>query len=213
MYAPRNYVLIGVKIGGTMVDTAYNSALATMFAPRKPTQNTMRKMFINHWHRKELSTGILKDIAFRMRHSLFVAMESYRKINLGGEIKPLPFEPSKLVAKPVVVIPILAMSEPEVIPILPKPAEVKLAPVREPHVYFNPVMYNREYRKENAEKLNEKQRKKYNERKEEMLLAKMLRKLNLGQTTKPTLGSLEKYGLFQDRWSGKWGTRIVGNVD
>ena len=95
MYAPRNYVLIGVKIGGAMVDTAYNSALATMFAPRKPTQNTMRKMFINHWHRKELSTGILKEIAYRQRHSLFVAMESYRKINLGGEIKPLPFEPSK----------------------------------------------------------------------------------------------------------------------
>ena len=122
-----------------------------MFAPRKPTQNTMRKMFINHWHRKELSTGILEDIAFRMRHSLFVAMESYRKINLGGEIKPLPFEPSKLVAKPDVVIPILAPSEPAVIPILPKPAEAKLAPMRGPWVYFSPVEYNREYRKEHGD--------------------------------------------------------------
>ena len=113
-YAPRNYVLIGVKVGGPMGDTAYNSALATMFAPRRPTQNTMRKMFINHWHRKELSTGILKDIAFRMRHSLFVALESYRKINLGGEIKPLPFAPSKLVAVPEIVIPILAPVAPTV---------------------------------------------------------------------------------------------------
>ena len=98
-----------------MGDTAYNSALTHIFVPRKPTQNTMRKMYINHWHHKELSTGILKDIAFRMRHSLFVAMESYIKINLGGEIKPLTFEPSKLVAKPDVVIPILAPSEPVVI--------------------------------------------------------------------------------------------------
>ena len=70
-------------------------------------------------------------------------MESYRKINLGGEIKPLPFEPSKLVAKPDVVIPILAPSESVVIPILPKPVEAKLAPMREPKVYFNPVVYNR----------------------------------------------------------------------
>ena len=99
------------------------------------------------------------------------------------------------------------------IPILPKPAESKLAPMAPPKVYFNPVQYNREYRKENAEKLNEKQRKKYNERKEEMLLAKMLRKLNLNQVTKPTLGSLERYALFQDRFTGKWGSRIVGAVD
>ena len=81
-----------------------------------------------------------------------------------------------------------------------------------PKVYFNPVVYNR-HRKQNADKLNAKQRQKYNARKEEMLLAKMLRKLNLVQMTKPSPGSLEKYALYQERFTGKWGSRIVGNGD
>ena len=76
-YAPRNYLLMGVKTRETMRDTGYNAALDAMFDPKRPTQNTLRKMYINHWHRKELSTEKLKDIAFRMRHTLFVAMESY----------------------------------------------------------------------------------------------------------------------------------------
>ena len=106
-YAARNYVLVGVKTGDAMRDTGYNAALAALFKPRKPTQNTMRNMFINYWHRQELSTGKLKDIAFRMRHSLFVAMASYRKIN-ASEIKSAPLEPAKLVAAPEVVIPFFA---------------------------------------------------------------------------------------------------------
>ena len=208
-YAPRNYVLVGVKTGEAMGDTGYNAALAAMFKPRKPTQNTLRKAYINYWHRKELSTGKLKDIAHRMRHTLFVAMESYRKIN-ASEIKSAPLEPTKLVAVPEVVIPILSPAEPAVIPIV---AEVKAAPIAPPKVYFNPVEYNKEYRKKNAAVLNKKQADKYAAQKEEILLAKNLRKLNLGQVTRPIEGSIEKYKLYQDRFTGKWKSRLVDEPD
>lgn len=132
-YAPRNYVLIGVKSKEAMGASGYDAALAAMFSPKRPTQNTLRKAYINYWHRKELSTGKLKDIAFRMRHTLFVAMESYRKINAGGELKSPPTDEkaSKLVAAPEVVIPILPPKEPAVIPILPKEVEIKYAPMAE----------------------------------------------------------------------------------
>ena len=134
-----------------MRDTGYNAALATMFKPRKPTRNTLRKAYINYCHRKELSTAVLKEIAYRQRHSLFVAMESYRKINLGGEIKALPLEPSKLVAAPEVVIPILP-TESKTIPILPP--EAKRAPMAPPKPVFNYVEYSKEYRAAHRAEIN-----------------------------------------------------------
>ena len=139
-----------------------------------------------------------------MRHTLFVAMESYRKIN-ASEVKSAPLEPKKLVAAPPVVIPIIVSSTPPVIPIITKP---KPAPIAPPKVYFNPVEYNKEYRKKNASLLNAKQARKYAANKEEILLAKNLRKLNLGQVTRPIDASIEKYKLHQDRWSGKWKSRL-----
>ena len=53
-----------------------------------------------------------------------------------------------------------------------------------------------------------KQARKYAANKEEILLAKNLRKLNLGQVTRPIDASIEKYKLYQDRWSGKWKSRL-----
>ena len=205
-YAPRNYVLVGVKTGEMMRDTGYNAALATMFKPRKPTQNTLRKAYINYWHRKELSTGKLKDIAFRMRHTLFVAMESYRKINAGGEIKALPLEPSKLVAAPEVVIPILP-TESKTIPILPP--EAKRAPMAPPKPVFNYVEYSKEYRAAHKAEINKKQSDKYEADKQRILAVQILGKLNRGQSTRPTAKSILQYGLKQDGFTGKWSSALV----
>jgi hypothetical protein len=105
---PRNYVLIGFKNKESMPASTYNSSLAQMFAPKKPTQNVLRKSYVNYWHSKNLSTGNLKQIADRMRHTLFVAMESYRKINL-NEAKvpeiPAPVVTAPRPPAPVVIAP------------------------------------------------------------------------------------------------------------
>ena len=162
----------------------------------------MRKMFINYWHRQELSTGKLKDIAFRMRHSLFVAMESYRKIN-ASEIKSASLEPAKLVAAPAVVISILAPSVPAVIPII-APAEVKLAPIAPPRVYFNPREYSQQYREAHRDEVNRKQQRNYDENKLKVLAVQIVRKLNHAQTITPTAKSILKYSLSQNLHTGKW---------
>ena len=205
-YAPRDYVLVGVKTGEMTRDTGYNAALATMFKPRKPTQNTLRKAYINYWHRKELSTAVLKEIAYRQRHSLFVAMESYRKINLGGEIKALPLEPSKLVAAPEVVIPILP-TESKTIPVLPP--EAKRAPMAPPKPVFNYVEYSKEYRAAHRAEINKKQSDKYEADKQRILAVQILGKLNRGQSTRPTAKSILQYGLKQDDFTGKWTSALV----
>jgi len=204
-YASRNYVLVGVKTGQEMGDTGYNAALAAMFKPRKPTQNTLRKAYINYWHRKELSTGKLKEIAHRMRYTLFVAMESYRKIN-ASEIKSAPLEPTKLVAVPEVVIPILPI-EVKTIPVLPP--EVKHAPMAAPKKHFDYREYSKEYRAAHRDVINKKQSDKYEADKQRMLAVQILGKLNRGQVTRPCAKSILQYGLKQNEHSGKWTSALV----
>lgn len=209
---PRNHVLIGIKTKLPMIVTSYDSALGELFKPRKPRQNLIRKAYVNFWYRKDLSFGVLKEIADRMRHSIGVGLSSYKKIGI-----PAPSligddeekkEPPTVIAKPDVVIPILPVEVPRVIPVLPKPVEVK-APMAEPKKLFDYVQYNREYRVKNAAILNKKQSEKYYANKEQALAAKIVRKLNAQQTTKPIPASILKYGLKQDDFTGRWKSSIL----
>jgi hypothetical protein len=89
---PRKYLLVGLTSDEPMSQSTYNHLLAELFEPKHPTQNLIRKAYINHWHRLkkngyELPEGVLKEIATRMRHSISTARSSYRKINLSNEIK------------------------------------------------------------------------------------------------------------------------------
>lgn len=83
---PRNYVLIGVRSKAAMIDSSYDQALASMFTPRAPTQNLMRKIYVNYWWKQNLSAQQRNDMAFRMRHTPNVAMSSYLKINAPTKI-------------------------------------------------------------------------------------------------------------------------------
>ena len=79
-------MLIGTRSDRRMSSQSYDAALARLFAPRRPTQNLIRKAYINHWHRarvldRELSEGQKEAIADRMRHSLATATAAYRKVN------------------------------------------------------------------------------------------------------------------------------------
>ena len=141
-----------------------------------------------------------------MRHTLFVAMESYRKIN-ASEIKSTPLEPAKLSAEPEVVIPILPV-EAKVIPIIREP-EVKLAPIAPPRVYFNPKEYSQQYREAHRDEVNRKQQRNYEENKLKVLAVQIVRKLNHGQTTRPTPKSILQYSLSQNLHTGKWQSALV----
>jgi len=96
-----------------------------------------------------------------MRHTLFVAM----KIN-ASEIKSAPLEPTKLVAVPEVVIPILPI-EVKTIPVLPP--EVKHAPMAAPKKHFDYVEYSKEYRAAHKDVINKKQSDKHEANKQKML--------------------------------------------
>ena len=203
-YAPRDYVLIGVRTKTMMGESGYNSALSSMFAPRKPTQNVLRKAYINHWHGQNLSTGKLKEIAFRMRHTLGVAMGSYRKINASGDIKSPPFE----VKEPLI-------PEMERLAIVP-PIEIKTLPIVEPpkvplpvlprRAKYNPVEYSRNYREYHKAELDRKRREEYERNTHKVLRQKLIYHLNRGLTTRPTQLSILKYGLAQSEVDGRWYT-------
>ena len=88
-YWNRDYVLPAVKSNGAepMGETSYAAAFRTLFSdpsnPRTPTQNLVRKMYINHWYEHyNLSDGTKIQIALRMRHSTKIASKAYRKINV-----------------------------------------------------------------------------------------------------------------------------------
>lgn len=209
---PRNEVLRGVKTGLPMGVTSYDSALGEMFKPRKPRQNLIRKAYVNFWYRKELSVGVLKQIADHMRHSVSVALGSYRKIGISAPSLIVEDEekkePPTVVAPPTVVIPIIAPSTPAVIPII-APTEVKLAPMAPPKKLFDYVEYNREYRLKHAKELNKKQSDKYEANKQKILAAKIVRKLNNMQSTRPIEASILQYGLKQNPHTGKWSSGLI----
>ena len=97
---PRDYVLTG-NDGSPMASSTYNLILAQMFVPRSPTQNMIRKAYINHWYADEqkLTEGQLKQIADRMRHTKETARSSYRKVDAPTELVALSNPPIDRKAK------------------------------------------------------------------------------------------------------------------
>lgn len=103
-FYPRKYVLGAIrKPDEPLGRSSYNHALKMIFKPKKPTQNLLRKAYINHWYdtKNRVSEKNLKKIASRMRHTTQVARSTYSKINIecDDEIKepvviPTP-EPKK----------------------------------------------------------------------------------------------------------------------
>jgi hypothetical protein len=102
----RDHVLIALKDyspKGTehMADSTYNqSILQSIFKPRKPSQNTLRKAYINHFYNlPKTNINDHKAIAFRMRHSYSTASENYVKLNIKQEDLP------DIIGSPVKLVP------------------------------------------------------------------------------------------------------------
>ena len=143
-----------------MTESAYNSMLATIFQPKKPTCNIFRKSYVNHYYPK-LSTTLQREIATRMRHNKNTAHVNYMKLNLPSECKP------KKIIKDVDI-----ELDDEDLP--PKP-------VKEPtsKTYFNAKEHAKTYRINNIEKITEQGKKHDEENKDKILKNKILLMLNI----------------------------------
>ncbi len=158
------------------------------------TQNVIRKAYVNHFYGKS-SLGVKKQIAFRMRHSVQVAEQSYQKIN----IPKAPKTPKK--AKDASDNDDNAddnVNEP------PAPRQPVPKPVAK-RTYFDPSAYSKAYREKHPEKIKKQRADYYVKNKEKVLRAKILWLLNVARTTtQPTKKSIEKYDLKYSDAEKKW---------
>jgi len=177
----REYVLVGIRsTHSPMGKSSYNQALASIFKPQKPTQNIFRKSYINYWHKKNLSTNKLKEIARRMRHTLGVALSAYKKVDIDCD----DIEVDGLEIKEKISI--------------PKPQPKKKDD------YFNPAEYAKKYRAEHKDELDKKRKQDYTKNKDKILRNKMIWHLNKGLVAYPRQASIEKYDLKYNTKTKQW---------
>ena len=194
-YWARNYVLPAVKLNNEpMGETSYASAFRTLFSdpdnPRQPTQNLIRKMYINHWYEHyNLSEKTKVSIALRMRHSTKIASKAYRKINV-PDIKG-NFEGYTPKVMPTVL---------ESLP-------------RKKTERFNPKEYSKVYRSKNKENIEEWRKEFYNANKDIILARKQLDLLNKGLVSNPTEHSKTTYGLKYDDDKKQWVSDLVNKTN
>ena len=187
---PRKYLLTPTRLlnpDEPMTESAYNSMMATIFQPKKPTCNLFRKAYVNYYYPK-LSTKMQREIATRMRHNKNTAHVNYIKLNIPSECKP------KKIIKDVDI----ELDE----------EDLPLEPVKTPIAktsYFNAKEHAKEYRIINKEKIAEQRKKHYQENKDKILKNKILWMLNVSQSTeKPSQASVEKYGIKYNNDLKKW---------
>jgi len=187
----RNHVLIKLKdysIKGTehLPDSTYNqSILQWLFKPRHPSQNVLRKAYINHFYNlPKTNINDHKAIANRMRHSYSTASENYVKINI----------------------------EPEDLPDIVG-SEVKLLPERLGGMHdlkiqkkpsFDPITYSKKYREGHKDAIEKARKLNYDKNKTHILATKIIWHLNQNLSTRPRQSSIDKYGLVQNTETGHW---------
>lgn len=181
-----------VLVGSTSMDTplektrGYYSILRKIFKPRSPTQNTIRKSYINHWYDSmKLSTAVKKKIASRMRHDMKTAALTYVKVDI-----ECPADGRS---------DIVGVQEKEVQPV-ERPVKSE---------YFDPKTYQDKWRLKNADKVKEYRAISYAKNKEKILAKKQLWYLNHSKVKKPTTASEEKYQLSYDPELERWVSDLV----
>ena len=186
-YWNRDYVLPAVRSNGSepMGESSYVTAFRTLFSdpdnPRAPTQNLLRKMYINHWYEYfNLSEKTKIQIALRMRHSTKIASKAYRKINV-PELKG-NFEGYTPKETPT----------------------VELSLPRKTKDSFNPSQYAKQYRNDHKDKIQKWRQEFYKANKETILAKKQLALLNKGLVINPTAHSVETYRVRYDDKKKQW---------
>ena len=186
----RDHVLIKLKDYSPkgsehLPDSTYNqSILQWAFSPRKPSQNTLRKAYINYFYNlPKTNINDHKSIAFRMRHSYSTASENYVKINIEQEDLP------DIVGSEVKILPArLGMHD---LQIQKKPS-------------FNPITYSKKYREGHKDAIEKARKLNYDKNKNHILATKIIWHLNQNLSTKPRQASIDKYGLIHNADTGFW---------
>jgi hypothetical protein len=193
---PRDSVLTNLKDyqakdTSHMTPSTYDqSILHWLFKPRKPTQNMLRKAYVNYFYRLEgTNINIHKQIANRMRHSYATAVENYLKINI---------DPSKQ--------PTITGSVVKLLPSSLEPLVVRTKP------RFDPVKNAKIYREKHKARLEEARKENYKKNKDKILGQKILYHLNNNLIKEPRKASIVKYGLTKDTETGLWNMKDIETV-
>ena len=186
----RNHVLISLKDYSSketehMAESTYNqSILQWIFKPRKPSQNTIRKAYINHFYNlPKTNINDHKAIAFRMRHSYAMASENYVKLNIDHEYLP------EIIGSEVKLLPIKSGMQ---------DLQIKKKPL------FSPSEYSKKYRNEHKIEIDKARKENYSKNKDRILGTKILWHLNNDLSQKPRQASIIKYNLIQNAETELW---------
>ena len=193
---PRDSVLCNLKEfqskdTSRMTPSTYDqSILHWLFKPRKPTQNMLRKAYVNYFYRLEgTNINIHKQIANRMRHTYATAVETYLKINID------PSNQQTITGSIVKLVPS---------PLEPLVVRTKLR--------FDPVKNAKIYREKHKARLEEARKENYKKNKDKILGQKIVYHLNNSLIREPRKASIVRYGLVKDTDTGLWTMKDIDTV-
>ena len=158
----------------------FESLLRQCFSPQRVTVDILRSAYITHFYSVPRKTLKDKDeLARLMRHSAKIAEREYHKIDISNITHP----DNLAIVKPIEVMPPLVVEK----------------------EYFNLKKWRKDYREEHKNEINEKAKKDYQEKKDEILKRHILWNLNKSQNTKsPKQSSVDKYNLKFDENKRCW---------
>ena len=186
---PRTYLLSnptedpeGIR---PMTASSFRNGLANIFKPLKPTQNIIRKAYINLVYNsslfRSLPVNALKSLGDLMRHDFITAMKTYRKVNAPDDVLPDfgPLSEAKIVR--TINIPVMVEKKRKSMALIAK-----------------------NYREKNQEKVLESRRTYYTNNKEAILKRKIINNLNSQAQTQVQKRTIAKYDLKQNPITGEW---------
>ena len=192
---PRTYLLCnpdkdpeGIR---PMTASSFRNGLAKIFKPRTPTQNILRKAYVNYIYNGPLFITLpfpaLKTIGNLMRHDFITAMKNYRNTNAPREEEDIldippnegPLSETKIVR--TINIPVVAEKKRKSMALIAK-----------------------NYREKNKDKVIESRKTYYTNNKDVILKRKIINNLNSQAQTQVQKRTIAKYDLKQNPITGEW---------
>ena len=185
---PREYLLCNLTDEeglGPMTASSFSNSLKIIFKPRVPSQNMLRKAYVNYIYNspdfKYIPYSFLQTVASSMRHTVETAMKKYRKSNAPDDILPDagPLHDVKIVR--TINIPVVVEKKRKSMALIAK-----------------------NYREKNKDKVIESRKTYYTNNKDAILKRKIINNLNSQAQTQVQKRTIAKYDLKQDPITGEW---------
>jgi hypothetical protein len=196
---PRNYLLCNPDKDpegtGPMTASSFRNGLANIFKPRTPSQNIIRKAYINFIYNGPLFSSLpfpaLKTIGDLMRHDFVTAMKNYRNTNAPREEDPGEEDIQDILPDEVPLI------EPKIVKTINIPVLVEKK-------RKSMALIAKNYREKNKEKVIESRKTYYQKHRLEVLKRKIINNLNSQAQTQVQKRTIAKYDLKQNPITGEW---------